>query len=338
MSIKNNISDRLSNLLRQFLFLSIGLSFAQSTPIYADSPSDVGDPYGSNVNGYYTSGFKVDYQAFCAGASDPYPGSFESSSLGGGAEGTHDYVFVGDEKGNLYYSIDDSDLRNVFACAVGAGSQLTVLNDFQAKVDTGLPTYVISSPQPGAQISGGSVVVAGSVLDAISGIDRVTVENIPASLNGNSFSRTVTLPSGVTGFYGVVFRVFDKAGHSRAETITINVGGTGTGGSKQSNPPPINRSSVSPSNQNPATTAASPNPVPAVQPVKPEQVRAKDSPPPTPSKGFIGVLVQGLQAPLNWPIAGLAAGFIAIVGAGWLLHDKKRLLAMKQIFNHSRKK
>ena len=82
------------------------------------------------------------------------------------------------------------------------------------------PVLSISSPTSGATVSSSSVVVSGSISDALSGVFRVSCSGITGTITGSSFSCEVPLfaPSNAITVMGT-----DLAGNSTTATVNVSV-------------------------------------------------------------------------------------------------------------------
>ena len=84
-------------------------------------------------------------------------------------------------------------------------------------VDTVAPVLAVSSPAEGEFVTNPSLTVRGTVSDATSGLQSVTVNGTAVAVSG-SFSHTLTLAEGVTT---ITVTATDKAGNSSSVTRTV---------------------------------------------------------------------------------------------------------------------
>ncbi len=88
-------------------------------------------------------------------------------------------------------------------------------------IDNVPPLLSITSPANGATVSSSSVLVAGTVSDALSGVAAVTCNGAPATVQTGSFSCAVTLTSGANT---ITVSATDNAGNtsSASESVTFS--------------------------------------------------------------------------------------------------------------------
>ncbi len=109
-------------------------------------------------------------------------------------------------------------------------------------IDKTPPAVLVSYPADGAFTNASSLTVLGSVTDALSGIESVICNGVPASFSGTEFSCAVSL---MEGSNGVLVEAADRAGNSATTTVTVTLDTT---------PPEVTITSPA----NGATFAASP--------------------------------------------------------------------------------
>lgn len=110
-------------------------------------------------------------------------------------------------------SVAVNSIRNTAIVADDEKDELTII---PLLLSPTLPKIKITSPQDGAQITTSSVVVTGTVENS----EKVTVNNISAVINGNTFSATITLNEGTNT---IAATATDKYGRTACDNITVNV-------------------------------------------------------------------------------------------------------------------
>jgi hypothetical protein len=127
----------------------------------------------------------------------------------------------------VQYNEDDNTALQVKAVSLAAGpvepfpEEEYELTDSSLKVfelDATSPTVTITSHSNGQNVSSANIILSGKVTDAGSGILSVMVDNIRASVSGDTFSAPLTLPAG-TSYIDVTAE--DKAGNVSSTGISL---------------------------------------------------------------------------------------------------------------------
>jgi RHS repeat-associated protein len=92
-------------------------------------------------------------------------------------------------------------------------------------IDETAPTLTVSSPANGATFTTASISVTGTVSDALSGVSTVTCNGVAATVQGSSFSCSITLAQGTNT---ITEQATDVAGNtaSQSENVTFASGPT----------------------------------------------------------------------------------------------------------------
>jgi hypothetical protein len=90
-------------------------------------------------------------------------------------------------------------------------------------LDQAAPVVTVTSPPPGATLTGRNVTLIGSATDALSGVASVTCNGTVATLNGTTFQCVLTLADGPND---VAVAALDRAGNRADVTVRYTVGGS----------------------------------------------------------------------------------------------------------------
>lgn len=130
-------------------------------------------------------------------------------------------------------SFDCQDATGIASCsgavvvsAEGAGQQVTgtaedlagntAMTTASINLDRTPPVLVVSSPAEGDPVPAGQVVVTGTATDGLSGVARVEVNGVAASLTGNDW--TAAVPTPVTT---IMARAHDLAGNMSGQDVNV---------------------------------------------------------------------------------------------------------------------
>ena len=119
-----------------------------------------------------------------------------------------------------------------FSGTVVDTSNVTASITQTVSLDLTPPMVTITSPSDSSSVSAGTLLVSGSIADAISGAGSVNCHGAQAILNGSTFSCAVQLASGSNS---ITVIGTDVAGNATSANVTV----TNTGASGQGNPPII---------------------------------------------------------------------------------------------------
>lgn len=112
---------------------------------------------------------------------------------------------------------------NVWACSalgiMGGPTDPETIWEGDIKWDSGSPSLTINSPSNNSNTDGSSVVLSGTVSDAISGVESVSVNGVNATLNGSTFTATVPVNNGLNTLAATAT---DYAGHTTQAQIIVN--------------------------------------------------------------------------------------------------------------------
>ena len=107
-------------------------------------------------------------------------------------------------------------VNSIFNTAIVADAGEGGLTIIPLPLSTTSPKIKITSPQDGAQLSSSTVTVTGTVENS----EKVTVNNIPAEISGNTFSATITLKEGDNTIYATAT---DKYGRTACDNIIVTI-------------------------------------------------------------------------------------------------------------------
>jgi Glucodextranase, domain B len=215
------------------MVLSFGIlaSFVMSSgKILADSAKLISAPTGTIVNGWYTGHPTVQVQAICSGS--PTGNVFTMdiagwSWSGGGVKpeqalpGKHYIELLSNDNSNLYTN-NDGTLSPYLAggCSNPDGSSpTTVLWQGYIQWDSTNPTVSISTPTNNTNTANSTIQVLGTVSDAGSGVQSITVNGMNASISGNSFSVAIPLVMGINSLQATATSNSGQSSQSSSVTV-----------------------------------------------------------------------------------------------------------------------
>lgn len=94
----------------------------------------------------------------------------------------------------------------------------TATASVRVKLDKTPPSPAVTSPANGSKVFTSSVVIGGTVADALSGLASVTCNGVPATVNGSGFNCGVTLAQGTNSIAVVAT---DVAGNTGASALSL---------------------------------------------------------------------------------------------------------------------
>lgn len=187
---------------------------ALSTRAFAASLYPMNGPYCeaihgcTEVNGWYTGQLVWDQ---CA--------SQQEAGYDWFSQGDHYYTYSTDNNQTvLRFSLDGVDQYGAEYCnpSSPSGQVTNVVWQGEIKYDTVPPTISTTSPSNNTNTGDSTIQVAGTV-STISGVQSVTVNGTPATVQGNSWSVTMPLTIGINSF---VATATDVAGHQTPTSAT----------------------------------------------------------------------------------------------------------------------
>ena len=87
-------------------------------------------------------------------------------------------------------------------------------------VDRTAPTLAVLTPAAGSTVSTGAIVLQGTAQDATSGLDAVSCNGTPATVNGSAYSCALTLAVGANT---IAVRATDRAGNATESNVGITL-------------------------------------------------------------------------------------------------------------------
>lgn len=185
----------------------------------------VSGPSGTLVNGWYSTNptIRVDTVPGCSSGS-----SGNISMIIINEEGSHHITLRSHRNGYpRIYRDDDTHghgtTGEVFSCPSVStpydGSDPETFWQGDIKWDGTAPTISLSSPSNNTNTDSSSVQFSGSVSDATSGVWKVVINGVNATVSGNSFSASVPVNNGLNTLTATVY---DYAGNTAQAQVVVN--------------------------------------------------------------------------------------------------------------------
>lgn len=232
------------SIMKKVLFAAITVlaTIVLSPAVFAADGQLVSGPSGTQVNGWYSTNPTMRVNTIPNCPSGP-SGNFNMIIIN--EEGQH-HITLRSHKNGYPRIYRDDDVNGhgtsneVFSCPSIStpydGSDPEVFWQGDIKWDGTNPTISLSSPSNNSNTDSSSVKVTGSVGDSTSGVWKVVINGVSASVGGGSFSASVPVNNGLNTLTATVY---DYAGNTAQTQVVVNrvssCGGTCSASSGSSN-------------------------------------------------------------------------------------------------------